>query len=85
MKKMFSRSFLSMQDIQRMKSVLQLLRVNFHVQPNQIRPRTKMWRQEPGSTHSGKLLYGLVHVFLRFCIKRYFCKVKHKPLSSAEL
>lgn len=44
-------------------TVSQLLRVNFHVQPNQIRPRTKMWRQEPGSTHIGKLLQGFMPVF----------------------
>lgn len=54
-------------------TVSQLLRVNFHVQPNQIRPRTKMWRQEPGSTHIGKLLQGFMLVFLQIlhdCTKR---------------
>lgn len=38
------------------------LRVNFNVQPNQIRPRTTMWRQQPGSILNGKPLQGFLPV-----------------------
>lgn len=48
-------------------SFFKFLRGNFHVQPNHIRPRTTMWRQQPGSTHNGKLLQRFSPVSFRFC------------------